>query len=130
MTKTLKQKLEDLKSDFFGTDSQTLKDYVIGDIIESAENYQDPDNEGIKSFFQDLMRGGCASGMISELIYYKDTHAFYNRYYDYIEDLRTQHEEDFGEPLTIKGDLKNFLAWYGYEETAYKIANDDLNLDL
>jgi hypothetical protein len=58
------------------------------------------------------------------LIYYKDTHIFYDKHYDEIEELREEYEEMVGEALKIQGDLKNFLAWFAFEEVAYKIASD------
>ncbi len=81
-------------------------------------------------FFRDLMRCGCQSGFIGSLIYYADTHAFLDRHYDEIEELRQEMEESLGEPLRIKGDLKNWLAWFAFEETAFRMAREDLGLDL
>ena len=80
-------------------------------------------------FFTDLQRSGCQSGMIGGLIYYYDTHAFFDRYYDEIEELREDYEDSVGEPLRINGDLKNWLAWFAFEETAFCMAND-LKLDI
>lgn len=74
------------------------------------------------SFFNDLLTNGCVSGMVSSLIYYTDTHAFYDEHYDEIEQLRLQAEEDQGQPLCVHGDYKNFMAWFAFEQTAYIIA--------
>lgn len=87
------------------------------EVIREALDYHD-----ISDFFHDLMKNGCISGMIGSLIYYTDTHAFYDKHYADIEWMRIEYEENIGEPLTIKGDLKNFLAWYAFEETAYQLA--------
>lgn len=75
-----------------------------------------------KDFFEELTQYGCISGMVSSLIYYCDTHAFYEEHYDEIEELRSEYEDNFGEPLKIKDDLKNFLAWFAFEETAYRLS--------
>lgn len=80
--------------------------------------------------FADLLQGGCISGTIGRLIYYTDTHAFFDRFYDEIELLREDYYASFGEQLNFDGDLKNFLAWYAFEETAYRMAHDDLGLEL
>lgn len=80
--------------------------------------------ENIRDFFVDLLTHGCASGMVSGLIYYSDTRDFYDTYYYEIEELRQQVEDDMGEPLQIRGDLKNFLAWFAFEQTAYLLANE------
>ncbi len=90
----------------------SIKAYVAKEALSYYQN-------DIKTFFNDLLSNGCASGMINSLIYYSDTHKFYNKYYNQIEDLRHDYEDSTGLPLTIKGDLKNFMAWFAFEETAY-----------
>ncbi len=80
--------------------------------------------------FNDLIHHGCQSGMINSLIYYTDTHRFFDTFYDEIEEMREAVEDETGEPLTIRGDLKNFLAWFAFEETAFRMAREDLGLDL
>jgi hypothetical protein len=82
------------------------------------------DYENITDFFQYLQRCGCQSGFIGPLIYYRDTHAFYDRHYDEIEELRCELEDSLGQPLQIKGDLKNWFAWFGFEETAYRMVEE------
>ena len=84
--------------------------------------------QDITSFFSDLLRHGCQSGMIGKLIYYSDTHAFYDKYYNDIEEIRCELEDSLGEPLQPKGDLKNWYAWLAFEETARTIA-DKFELD-
>ncbi len=88
----------------------------------------DEDNPLI--MFANLMQCGCQSGLIGSLIYYTDTHAFFDRYYAEIEVIREDIEDNLGEPVTIKGDMKNFFAWLAFEETAFRIANEDLGLEL
>lgn len=86
------------------------------------------DND-IEGFFSDLLHYGCQSGIISSLIYYSDTHRFYDTHYHEIEQLREELENDLGISLQPKGDLKNWFAWMAFEETARKIA-DELELDI
>ena len=86
-------------------------------VIREALDYHD-----IADFFTHLMIHGCISGMIGSLIYYSDTHTFYDKHYQDIESMREDYEENFGQPVQIKGDLKNFMAWYAFEETAYQLA--------
>lgn len=83
-----------------------------------------------RQMFHDLSIAGCQSGMISSLIYYADTHRFFDTFYDEIEDLREEVEDEMGAPLTLQRDLKNTLAWFGFEETAFRMAREDLGLDL
>tara|TARA_Y100000389_G_C17137705_1_gene353368 strand:- start:268 stop:528 length:261 start_codon:yes stop_codon:yes gene_type:complete len=68
-------------------------------VIEEALEY-DIDEE-IKKFFSDLFTHGCASGWIGKLTRYTDTHKFYDKYYDDIEDLRLDHQESVGESLKL-----------------------------
>ena len=96
-----------------------IKSEVANDVLDYYDN-----NENIKGFFEDLLTHGCQSGMIPGLVYYTDTHKFFDKHYEEIEDLRYEYEQDFGEPLKANGDLKNWFAWFGYEETARKLAEE------
>ena len=97
--------------------------------IKAAVATEALDHEDIKAFFSDLMSHGCISGMVTSLIYNCDTHAFYDRHYHEIEALRQDMEDNLGQPLAIKDDLKNFMAWFAFEETAYRLAYE-LGIDL
>ena len=93
---------------------------------EALEFWRDDPRE----LFENLARSGCQSGMITNLIWYSDTRAFYDRFYEEIEELREDWEDQLGEPIRIRGDLKNFFAWFAFEETAYQMAREELGLDL
>ena len=82
----------------------------------------DRSEDELITFLQDLANHGCVSGMVGPLVYYTDTHAFYDKNYAEIEWLREEYEDQIGEPLAIKGDLKNFLAWFAFETIANRIA--------
>ncbi len=109
----LKEKLEDI-----------IKNKPMTLEYEVAEEALAYDSDNIENFFQDLLNHGCISGMVGKLIYYKDTYTFYDQHYYEIEDLRHEHEESTGTSLTIDNDLKNTLAWFGFEQTAYNIATE------
>jgi len=81
------------------------------------------DREPIK-IFSDLLQHGCISGMIACLIYYRDTHAFFLKYYDQIEELRINIEDSLGESLKPIGDLMNWYSWFAFEETARVLAEE------
>nr|WP_321485588.1 hypothetical protein [uncultured Draconibacterium sp.] len=87
-------------------------------VIKEALDYH-----SAKDFFTDLMTHGCRSGMISSLIYYHQTHKFFDEYYNEIEDIRDEVEFETGCPVHIDGDLKNELAWMAFEHEAYFIAD-------
>lgn len=113
-TDKIRQQLEEI---IRSESANTIRSYVA----DEALNYSD--NEP-KVFFTDLAHGGCQSGMVGSLIYYYDTHQFFDAYYDEIEELREDWEDCVGQPLNIKGDLKNWLAWFAFEETAFRLASE------
>lgn len=80
--------------------------------------------ESAKAFFEDLSQYGCMSGMVGSLIYYRDTHKFFDTHYAEIEDMRDGWKDSVWEELQISGDLKNYFAWFAFEEVAYRIASD------
>jgi hypothetical protein len=91
---------------------------VKASVIEEALN-----SSTIYSFFHDLLNYGCVSGMVSSLIYYADTEKFFDEHYEEIMDLKTEFEESTGESMKIPHQLKNHLAWFAFEQTAYDLAD-------
>lgn len=94
-------------------------------------------DSGAQGALEDLFQGGCQSGMVGHLIYYRDTVKFFKKYRGEINDLLMsfvqgqglQPADLFGDkwekedPLAL-GDLnRNLLAWFGFEETARKLAD-------
>ena len=117
----LRKRLEEIRDT-----SDGLRAAVAKSILWNSYGETDDD---LTSFLQDLASYGCVSGMVSGLIYYAETESFFDRYYSEVEALRIEFEESVGEPLRIPYQLKNFLAWFGYEETARSLANE-LRIDL
>ena len=90
------------------------------------------------SFFQNLTNHGCISGFVSELVSYHDTNKFHDEFEDEIDDILDAITENMGydNRFQTMGSLrgakyvgsmtqeKNFLAWLGFEETAYQLACD------
>lgn len=117
--------LEELKN---GND---LNDCVLDYYID--RKYSNTD-ELIREL-EDLQRYGCVSGMIAVLIYYDDTIKFYDNYKDDINELLSglldgsglSIQEFFGknfdndDPLILNFSNKNLLAWFGFEESSYRI---------
>jgi len=96
-----------------------LKTYVCDHIT-----YLYNSDESVIGFLNSVANNGCISGMVCGLVTYADTHAFFDKYYDDIEELRIEMEEETGQPLDLQGNLKNALAWFGFEQTAYNLANE------
>ena len=116
-----------------------LKTFVATWILSKNEDY-----DQLESVFEDLFYGGCASGIVSELIYYTDTVAFYDKHKDEIwklaikqaGELGYDHEWDLIFSLVGIKDIqcdgtwellkdtqfKNVMAWYAFEETAREIS--------
>lgn len=117
--------LEELKN------GNELNDCVLDYYID--RKYSNPD-ELIRDM-EDLQRYGCVSGMITDLIYYDDTNKFYDNYKDDINELLgdlldgsgLSIQEFFGknfdndDPLILNFSNKNLLAWFGFEESSYRI---------
>lgn len=97
----------------------TIKNAVVTEILSDAQI-----DEEVINFFKDLQNYGCQSGMVSALIYYSDSHAFFDTHYNEIEDLRQEYKDSCGIDMPIKYDLKNTLAWFAFEEVAYQLANE------
>jgi len=90
--------------------------------------------EGYTSALSDLMEHGCQSGMVSDLIYYTDTTAFYQEHRQEIQALITELADDCGcsigdllrdwdksDPFANETTNQNLLAWFGFEETARQL---------
>jgi hypothetical protein len=95
------------------------------------------DYNNLKDLFDDILDNGLQSGIISELIYYKDTLAFYKKYENEITDLLReaiyntgQYADDlFGskwdrtDPFAKGTNNRNLLTWFAFEETTRNLDN-------
>lgn len=107
-----------------------LNDYVIDYYID---NYKDCDIEDVLLEMENLMNYGCVSGMIPNLVSYRNTNKFYDKYKDDINEIISRTgmsmEEIFGDqfdkedPLILNITNKNLLAWFGFEFTSNQIYN-------
>ena len=111
-----------------------LQQAVQDSINAHTEGYTD---EGREGWLEGLTMNGCVSGMINELIYYRDTVSFYNKHkaeidtlvYDMMEATGVDslhnlfcNQWDRSDPLGNEDYNQNQLAWFGYEETVQQIA--------
>lgn len=80
--------------------------------------------ENARGFFEDLSQYGCMSGMVGSLIYYRDTHKFFDTHYAEIEEIRQLFADEEIYLSITWNDLKNFYSWMAFEEVAYRIASD------
>ena len=118
-----------------------LENHVREWINEQASEYPDtgPQTYNVAGVLNDLMRNGCQSGYVGDLIYYADTLKFYKRHKLEINQMLIQNMADMGakspadmfgdkwdlsDPLALDTINQNLLAWFGFEETARKLAED------
>lgn len=90
---------------------------ITEEVIKEALDYDNP-----KDFFEDLLSYWCQSWMVSSLIRHKDTHEFFEKHYDEIEEIRAELEEQgLKVDIPSSSDLKNFLSWLSFEEKARQL---------
>lgn len=91
-------------------------------ILDKLPNYG-TNKAALKSFLEDLQKGGCISGMIGEFIYNSDCKNFYIKHIDDLEDFKTELEEQMGEPISNRHNLHHytFVVWLAFEEFCYDI---------
>lgn len=89
-TKTLIKKLERIAAE--------KQDSLKKEVAVEALTYE----EDAALFFCNIYEYGCSDGLVGSLIYYADTHAFYDKYYEAIEELRLEYGENNGTPVVIK----------------------------
>ena len=105
-----------------------LKKAVLESLIDKAEECET--NEEIIGMVNDIVSYGCASGIVPDMMFYRDTESFFDTHSEEIFDLLN---ESIAEGLTDANNIefsKNNLAWWAYEvitsqilyelETAYE----------
>ena len=107
----LKEKLLKMSKEYEG-----LKLFVITDILD----YED--ESAIKDYISDVLQYGCQSGIVTSLIYTKDTRNFAKTYFDECLEILDNVIQEIGKPsFTIDS---NSIAWLSYEETLKNIASE------
>lgn len=101
----------------------TIRAFVANEALGNNEEY-------IEWFFKDLAQYGCICWMIKSLIRYTDTHKFFDDYYEEIQEILEELENEWFELKTKGNDLKNYLAWLSFEHVAWNIATNDLRLEI
>lgn len=86
-------------------------------------------------FIQDVLYGGCQSGIVGELIYYTDTVRWFKLYRQEIESQVKQMQEELGmnlnelngwdadDPFAREQYNQNLLAWFSFETVCSEIQN-------
>ena len=135
---------------------ESIEDTIKYEVIEWIESrIEDYDN--IEDIFNDLFTGGCESGIVTDLIYYDDTVAFYNkheheidifldecldiedvetlegiqelvRYFPDLEDEDTRSESEATNLFELNNQDKNMLAWASFEHEASLLYDEYLDV--
>lgn len=111
---------------------QSFVDDIYDDLVDAE------DGATIENFIgrlEEIAKNGCASGTVLGLIYFEDTDAFFNEYYDDIYDFLESMDDDTLNWLVdrIKEDsdaidvlmgtkyAKNDLVWFVYDSMAQQL---------
>ena len=96
----------------------TLKHEVVEIIMDKVDGL---DNNEIFPAVKEMVTYGCQSGIVSALITYKDTEAFFDRHVDEIFEL--VEDAKYMDLIDIKDfELsRNNLAWFAFETIAQEI---------
>lgn len=95
------------------TDNELVKG-VVNMVLDMLE---EPTDECLNQTTKQILQYGCINGCVPGLIYYKDTHEFTHKYLGEILTLLNEYQQETGEPIELKYDPVNFLAWFGFEIT-------------
>ena len=106
--------------------------------IVTMIKYKLTDYDNLESLLKDILYNGLQSGIVSDLIYYKDTLAFYKKYKKEIDVLLKDimNETGANSPADLFGNKwdkedffiedtnnRNLLAWFGFEEKLRELTN-------
>ena len=97
----------------------TLKHDVVEIIMDQVDGL-DNDNE-ILAAVEEIVTYGCQSGIVSALITYSDTEAFFDRHANEIFELVEEAKEEGIINLNEFILCKNDLAWFAFEITTQEI---------
>tara|TARA_R110002020_G_scaffold87892_8_gene216343 strand:+ start:226 stop:588 length:363 start_codon:yes stop_codon:yes gene_type:complete len=110
---------------------------AVKEWLEDRELEDQEKEETDKQALSELAEHGCASGIVSDLIYYHDTTKFYQRNKQEIGVLLAEILDDCGctvngllrdwdqfDPLANDTHNQNLLAWFSFEETAMRYSNE------
>lgn len=90
-----------------------------------------------EGYLEDVCQHGCASGVVSDMIYYYDTLEWYKTHKEEINDMLSlvldEHGVSVGEllkdweandPLALETQNQNLLAWFAYEQAAWELQHE------
>ena len=118
-----------------GTTKSRLTKFVAKEILELSEEY-----DSVEQCLNDVVKHGCASGVVPSLIYYDDTEKFFDDFeeeileltrkffnslkkevLDLLDEYELENRESFKTEECFN--RKNQLAWFAYEHVAAELLN-------
>ena len=112
----LKEKMLEMEKE-----SEGIKLFILNDLL----NFDN--DEEIKDYISDVLQYGCQSGIVTSLIYTKDTKNFVKTYLNECLEILDNVIQEIGKPsFTIDS---NSIAWLSYEETLKNLVME-LDLDI
>ena len=96
----------------------TLRHEVVEIIMDQVDGLE---NEEMFSAVEEMVAQGCQSGIVSALITYDDTEAFFDRHANEIFELVEEAKEEGIINLNDFILCKNDLAWFAFEMIAQEI---------
>lgn len=104
---TINKQLRTIQQFKEGHIDNALYQTVIKDILDRPE-------EEVEEYLLDVVNFGCQSGIVSSLIYYEQTKAFFATYFGEIFELIQYEEEESGCKVDIDYSYNSF-SWWAYE---------------
>ena len=112
----LKEKMLEMEKE-----SEGIKLFILNDLLNFDSD------EAIKDYISDVLQYGCQSGIVTSLIYTKDTKNFVKTYLNECLEILDNVIQEIGKPsFTIDS---NSIAWLSYEETLKNLVME-LDLDI
>ena len=93
-----------------------LKDSVIDIILNHIDDYENP-----IIFLEDVLQYGCASGMVSELIYFSETKCFFIKHMEEIFEIYNNVKDNLSSDFEVDA---NNLSWLAFEYLVGEIYNE------
>ena len=126
-TKKVNKSLTNLlnKSSYNNINYSFIDDF--NEIIEcQIDGYDGTAKQKLKSFLEDMQRGGCMSGLIGDFIYNSDCKDFYIKHIDDLEEFKNELDEQIGEAIKNRHSLPHytFIVWLCFEEYCYNLYNN------
>ena len=87
-----------------------------------AYDTKEDDLNNLKGFLEDMQKGGCQSGMISDFIYHADCKNFYIAHLDDLEEFKSELVDNIG-AIENRQNLPHytFICWLAFEEYCYNL---------